>query len=377
MLIAVNTRLLLPEKLEGIGWFTHGTLSRLVKAHPEHRFVFLFDRPFDRRFIYADNVRGEVVWPPTRHPLLYRLWFEHRLPAVLRRLKADLFLSPDGFLSTRVPDSLPQVAVMHDLNFEHYPQDLPPAYSRYYRTWFPRFAQKAARIITVSGYSKQDIVERYGVPADRIDVAYNGVGEVFTPLSAAERATARQRFTGGAPYIVCVGSLHPRKNVARLLEAFDRVAEHDPQVKLLIVGARMFKDAQMERVLGAMRHRERAVFAGRLAHADLRLALGGAELLAYVSYFEGFGIPVAEAMRCGVPVVAANATSLPEVAGDAALYCDPFNVEDIARALRTMLGDAPLRQRAIAAGLERAQRYDWERTAEAVWATLERVMPRR
>ena len=90
MLIAVNTRLLLPEKLEGIGWFTHGTLSRLVKAHPEHRFVFLFDRPFDRRFIYADNVRGEVVWPPTRHPLLYRLWFEHRLPAVLRRLKADL-----------------------------------------------------------------------------------------------------------------------------------------------------------------------------------------------------------------------------------------------------------------------------------------------
>lgn len=255
--------------------------------------------------------------------------------------------------------------------------DATARHSRYYRTWFPRFARKAARIITVSGYSKQDIVARYGVPADRIDVAYNGVGDVFTPLGAAERATARQRFTGGAPYIVCVGSLHPRKNVARLLEAFDRVAGHDPEVKLLIVGARMFKDAHMERVLGAMQHRERAVFAGRLAHADLRLALGGAQLLAYVSYFEGFGIPVAEAMRCGVPVVAANATSLPEVAGDAALYCDPFDVADIARALRTMLTDEPLRQRAIAAGLERAKRYDWDRTAEIVWRTMERVMPRR
>ncbi len=96
-----------------------------------------------------------------------------------------------------------------------------------------------------------------------------------------------------------------------------------------------------------------------------------------MSYFEGFGIPVAEAMRCGVPVVAANATSLPEVAGDAAVYCDPFNVDDIARALRTLLADEPLRQRCITAGLERAERYDWERTAATVWSTLERVMPRR
>ncbi len=372
MRIAVNTRLLLPDKLEGIGWFAHESLKRIVKAHPEHRFIFLFDRAFDKRFIYAENVEGVVIPPPTRHPLLYRLWFEHMLPRALRRHKADVFISPDGFLSTRT--SIPQLAVMHDLNFEHYPDDLPAAYSRYYRTWFPRFAKKAARIATVSGYSKQDIVARYGISADRVDVVYNGVGDIFSPLTDAEKRSTRERFTDGAPYLVCVGAMHRRKNLANTFAAFDRSAESDPVIKLLIVGERMFKDARMERAYSSMTHKDRVVFAGRLGQADLRLALGGSMALVYASYFEGFGIPVAEAMRCGVPVIAANATSLPEVAGEAAVYCEPFDVEDIARAMRSVVQDEALRTRLIAAGIERAQRYTWNRTAEGLWASIERMI---
>ncbi len=368
MRIAINTRLLLPDKLEGIGWFTHESLRRIVKAHPEHRFIFLFDRPFDQRFIYAENVEGVVVPPPTRHPLLYRIWFEWMLPRALRRLQADLFVSPDGFLSTRT--AVPQLAVMHDLNFEHYPSDLPAAYSHYYRTWFPRFARKAARIVTVSEFSKQDIITRYQVQADRIDVVYNGVGDIFSPLSTDERTTAMERFTHGRPYLVCVGSLHPRKNTANLLAAFDRLAANVADVQLLIVGERMFQDARMERVLAGMKHADRVVFAGRLGQADLRLAMGAAVALAYVSYFEGFGIPVAEAMKCGVPVIAAKATSLPEVAGDAAVYCDPFDPADIARAMRSVLDDAALRAWLIDTGLERVQRYTWDRTAEGLWASI-------
>lgn len=370
--IAINTRLLLPEKLEGIGWFTHESLRRIVKAHPEHRFIFIFDRPFDRRFIYEENVEGVVVPPPTRHPLLYRIWFEWMLPRALRRNKADLFVSPDGFLSTRT--GIPQLAVMHDLNFEHYPADLPLAYSRYYRSWFPRFAKKAARIVTVSEFSKLDIMTHYQVEPDRIDVVHNGVGDIFTPLSKAERTTAMDRFTKGRPYLVCVGSLHPRKNTANLLAAFDLLAADVPGVHLLIVGERMFLDARMERVLAGMKHADRVVFAGRLGQADLRLAMGAAVALAYVSYFEGFGIPVAEAMKCGVPVIAARATSLPEVAGDAAVYCDPFDPADIARAMRNVLEDAALRDRLIATGLERVQRYTWDRTAAGLWASIEKMI---
>ena len=235
-------------------------------------------------------------------------------------------------------------------------------------------AKKAARIATVSAFSKQDIVARYGIAADRVDVVHNGVGDIFSPLSETEKHATRERFTGGQRYLVCVGAMHRRKNLANTFTAFDRLAKEVPDIKLLIVGERMFKDETMEQAYTAMKHRGRVLFAGRLGQADLRLALGASTALVYASYFEGFGIPVAEAMKCGVPVIAANATSLPEVAGDAAVYCDPFSVEDITRAIRTVVTDEALRLRLIAAGLERAQRYTWDRTAEGLWASIERVL---
>ncbi|MBL0036776.1 MAG: glycosyltransferase family 4 protein [Flavobacteriales bacterium] len=372
MRIAVNTRLLLADKLEGIGWFAHETLSRITKAHPEHTFLFLFDRPYDPRFVYGPNVIPIVVPPPTRHPLLYRLWFGLMVPRILRKHKADLFLSPDGFLS--LSTDVPQLSVMHDLNFEHYPEDLPAAYSRYYRSFFPRFAQKAARIVTVSEFSKQDIVKHYAVPDERIDVVHNGVSAVYAPLVVEEQRLVREQRTGGAPYLICVGSMHARKNVARLLLAFDRIAAEQPALRLVFVGEQMFHDPRMEEAWAQVKHKDRVVFTGRLGQKELRRTLGAAMALVYVSYFEGFGIPVAEAMKCGVPVVCANATSLPEVAGDAALYCDPFNVDDIAQAMRTITSDPSLRERLSAAGLQRAERYTWDRTAEGLWASVERMM---
>ncbi|MFT3886468.1 MAG: glycosyltransferase family 1 protein [Flavobacteriales bacterium] len=372
MVIAVNTRLLLPGKLEGIGWFTHETLARIVRAHPEHRFIFLFDRPFDPKFIYAPNVEGSVLFPPTRHPLLYRLWFNWLLPRRLKALQADAFISPDGFLALK--SHVPTLAVLHDINFEHHPGDMPKAYADYYRSHFPRFARHATRLATVSDYSRQDIVRTYGIPQERIDVVHNGVGEVYRPLSAAEEQEAVQEFTGGHPYVICIGSLNPRKNIARLLQAFDLLLERHPSdLRLLVVGERMWHDERMERAWKDMRHPNRVIFTGRLQQQRLHRALGGATALAFVSYFEGFGIPVAEAMRCGVPVVAANATSLPEVAGDAAHYCDPFNVDDIARALHDVTTDTTLQQQLSAKGIARAERFTWERAATDLWKSFERM----
>lgn len=372
MRIAVNTRLLLADKLEGIGWFTHEILRRIVVAHPEHEFLFLFDRAFDKRFLYARNVTPVVMWPPTRHPLLYRLWFDHLLPRKLKALKADAFISPDGFLSLHSP--VPALAVIHDLNFEHYPEDLPRAYRDYYRSYFPRFAHHAARLATVSEFSRRDIANRYDVDEGRIDVVYNGVGELFGPLDEAGKAAARERFTQGAPYFICVGSLHPRKNIARLLLAFDQLlAQHRCDLRLLVVGERMWWDERMEQAWRQVKHQDRVVFTGRLGQEQLRSALGGAHALAFVSYFEGFGIPVAEAMRCGVPVVAAETTCLPEIAGDAAHYCDPFSVADISRALFDVWSDHALHDQLRAAGLKRSMRYTWEKAAEALWASFGRM----
>lgn len=372
MRIAVNTRLLLPDKLEGIGWFTHETMRSIVRAHPEHEFLFLFDRKYDERFVYAPNVKPVVMWPPTRHPWLYRIWFDHLLPRKLKSLKADAFISPDGFLALGSP--VPTLAVIHDLNFEHHPEDLPKKYSEYYRNYFPRFARHAARLATVSEFSRRDIATRYEVDPNHIDVVYNGVGDVFAPLDNAAKQQARDRFTKGAPYFICVGSLHPRKNIARLLLAFDQLlSTHPSELRLLIVGERMWRDERMEQAWNQLKHQDRVIFTGRLGQEDLHSALGSAHALAFTSYFEGFGIPVAEAMRCGVPVVAAEATCLPEIAGDAAHYCDPFSVADIARALLEVWSDHELWEQLRTAGLKRSARYTWDKAAESLWASFERM----
>ena len=130
MIIAVNTRLLLPEKLEGIGWFTRETLSRITNDHPEHQFLFIFDRPYADEFIFSGNITPIVLSPPTRHPILWFIWFELQIPRILRKYKADLFFSPDGYLSlnTRVR----QLAAIHDINFAHRPKDLPWLKAKYY-----------------------------------------------------------------------------------------------------------------------------------------------------------------------------------------------------------------------------------------------------
>src|SRR5262245_6511853 len=155
MNIAVNTRMLLKGRLDGIGTFSYETLKRITAQHPEHRFIFLFDRPYDPSFVFGSNVTPLNLFPPARHPLLYTWWFEYSVPKALRNIQADVFLSPDGFLSTRT--GVPTLAVIHDINFEHYPKDMPGAYRNYYRTWFPRFARKATRIATVSEFSKKDL----------------------------------------------------------------------------------------------------------------------------------------------------------------------------------------------------------------------------
>ena len=148
--IAVNTRLLIKNKLEGIGWFSYETLKRITRAHPEHQFYFLFDRPFDESFVFGSNVTPIVIRPQARHPILFYLWFEKSIPRALKKINPDLFMSTDGYLS--LSTTTPSLPVIHDLNFEHYPEQLPFLVRKYYKHYFPRFARKAARIATVSEF---------------------------------------------------------------------------------------------------------------------------------------------------------------------------------------------------------------------------------
>ena len=373
MKIAVNTRLLIRNKLEGIGWFTFESLKRITIQHPEHHFYFIFDRAFDPEFIFSGNITPIILTPQARHPLLFHIWFEYSLPPVLARLKPDIFLSPDGYLSLK--SNVRSLAVIHDLNFEHYPEDLPYWVRTYYRHYFPRFALKAARIATVSEFSKQDIIAQYGVPADKIDVVYDGSNELYRPLSEEEKLNVRNKYSGGSPYFLFIGSLHPRKNLINLFSAFDLFREKDPsRTKLIIAGAKQWWTKDIKNAFARMKFREEVIFYGHMNIGELCGLLGGALAMTYVSYFEGFGIPIIEAFRCETPVITANVTSMPEVAGDAALLVDPFNPEAIADAMSQISRNESLRNELILRGKNRKARFTWERTASLLWESIEKTI---
>ncbi len=368
MKIAVNTRLLLKNKLEGIGWVAYETLSRMVKDHPEVEFYFIFDREPDPMFIFGDNVKPIVLFPQARHPFLFIWFFEFSVTKALKKIKPDLFFSPDGYLSLR--SDVPQVAQFHDLNFEHFPKDMPKIHLWHYKKYFPKFARKAKRIVTVSEFSKQDIVDCYGVDSQKIDVAYNGVNEIFKPLPETEIMEIRGKYSGGFPYFMFVGSLHPRKNLARLFSAFDRFKSYNRNdVKLVIVGEKRWWTEPIQRAYDAMSCKDDVVFVGRLSAEDLHRVTAAALASVYVSYFEGFGIPILEAFKCDTPVITSNVTSMPEVAKDAALLVDPFNEDSIAKAMIKVLDDK-VRERLIEKGRERAKDFSWDKAAEDIWNSL-------
>lgn len=353
--------------MEGFGWYSYETLKRITRAHPEHQFIFFFDRPFDPKFVFAKNVEPVVLHPQARHPILFKIWFNYSVARALKKYKADLFFSPDGYLSLKT--AIPQIGVIHDLNFEHYPKDLPKSALRYLRTYFPLFARKAAHLLTVSDFSKQDISRIYKIDSSKITVAHNGASEVFKPVSNVEKHLIRDEFTGGLPYIVFVGALHPRKNLVRLLLAFDQFKKETlSETKLLIVGENLWRSKKLN--LPEMQFKGDVVFTGHQSPEKLALLVASAKFMAFVSYFEGFGIPIVEAMQAGCPVLAGDKTSLPEVAGDAALYCNPFDVADIARGITELDKNESLREALIQKGLERSKKFSWNFTAEKIGEVL-------
>ncbi len=365
MKVAINARMLIRGKLEGLGWYTHEVSRRLVDRHPEWTVYLLFDRPFSRDFVFGPSVRPLLIPPPARHPWLWHIWFEYALPLAFRRLRPDIFFSPDGYLSVRA--RVPTAMVLHDLAYLHYPEHLPERVRRYYRRHVPRFVGRADALLTVSDYSRRDIAAHFGLSPDGIRITGNGVRPGFRPLSAPEKQAARRRYAQGKPYFLYLGAIRPRKNVARLIRAYDQYRQANPsEEKLVLAGATGWKSEPVQRALRNARHRADILLPGYMEEAEVPLLLGGATALCYVSLFEGFGLPLLEAMEAEVPILTSTTSSLPEVAGPAGLCVDPADSQAIARGLQRLSREPGLRESLIAAGRRRRQAFSWERATDVV-----------
>lgn len=372
MNIAVNTRLLLKDKLEGIGQFSYESLKRITQSHPEHHFYFIFDRKFDPFFVFSDNITPVVAHPQARHPYLWYLFFEHGIPFQLRKIKPDMFLSTDGWIPTHL--EVPVVNVIHDLNFVHNPEFVPPVVRRYYQRFFHKFAQKATRIATVSEFSKQDISKQFNVPADKIDVVYSGGNQLYKPLSETEQISVKEQFTNGCDFFLFIGLIHKRKNLTNIFKAYDEFrTHHDSNTKLVVVGNKKWWAGEIEDTYNSLIHKDDVLMTGYLPTEEVVKLTASAKALVYPSLFEGFGLPIVDSFNTHTPVITSDVSSMPEIAGDAALIVDPHSPSAIANAMEKISFDEGLRKQLICKEIERKNRFTWDETANLLWNSIEKA----
>jgi len=371
MVIAVNTRFLIKGQLEGCGYFIQETFKILSRRYPQHQFYFLFDRPFNQEFIFSENVHPVVVSPPARIPVLWKVWFDVMIPRELKKIGADVFVSPDGFCSlhTRVPQCL----VVHDLAFLHQPSSYKKIHVTYLKRYMPRFLKKAAAIATVSEFSKNDLVKQYRLNPSAISVVYNGVRSIFGSTEM-NREMIKIKYTEGMEYFIYVGAIQPRKNLVQLLKAFSVFKKRmQSNMKLVFAGRMAWKNETFVELLKSYKYRHDVLFTDYLPEKELADLMAASYALVYPSLFEGFGVPVLEAMKSGVPVLTSENSSMQEIAGDAGLYFDPNNFNDMADKMMMVYKDEILRSGMTARGKQRAEIFSWEHTSELLWDAINRA----
>ena len=373
MKIAVNTRFLLPDQLEGYGYFVHETFSRITQAHPEHEFIFIFDRPYHSRFIYSENITPVVVTPAARHPLLWKLWFDLKVPSALKKYGANVFVSTDGFCSLNT--NVPQCVVVHDLSFLHFPSFIKKSHLFFYRHFTGKFLTKAKSIATVSEFSKKDIIDHYNIDEKKIDVVFSAAKDIFQPVSLKVKEETRKQYTEGKEFFLHTGAIHPRKNLENLLKAFSIFKKRQQSsLKLVLAGRLAWKYDSLIEKLKTYKYRNDVVLLNYVNEDALAKLTASAYALVYPSFFEGFGVPVLEAMQCGVPVITSTGSSMQEIAHDAALYADPCNYLDLAEKMMHLYKDETLHTTLIQKATSIASQYTWDHTANLLWLSIQKAL---
>jgi glycosyltransferase involved in cell wall biosynthesis len=364
MLIGLDISRLAVAKRTGTEQYTWALLGALGQLDRHNRYRLYCNHPPASLPSLPDTFALRSI-------LLPRLWTHGRLSLEMIMHAPDVLFVPAHALP--IINAPRSVVTIHDLGYIYHPE----AHTfgqRVYHSVFTRLsARRATNIIAISHATERDLQHHYRIPADKIHVVYHGVDPRFRPLRQRQVTQVLQRYGLEAPYLLFVSTIQPRKNVARLIEAFARACRvlGDRRLELVLAGRRGWLTEQIERRAGELGIADAVRFVGYVADDDLPALLNGA--LAYVtpSLYEGFGMTVLEAQACGTPVLASNVSALPEVVGDAGLLVDPHDVAAIANGIVQLVSDDVLRAQLRERGLHHAARWTWERTARQTLAVLE------
>jgi len=357
--------------MEGIARYTYETSKRLILNNPDIEFHFLFDRSFDNSFIFGDNVIPHVIFSQSRHPILWHWWFEYSLPKFFSKNKIDVFYSPDMYLSLKA--QVPTLYVSHDLNYLHYPQGLKSSHLKFYKKYMPKYHKAADKIIAVSEATKADVINHFDLNQNKIEVAGNALPGSIKRIESDKQIELRKKLTKGSPYFCYVGSLHPRKNVKNLIVAYDLFrSQVTSRVKLVLYGRMAWKTSDIISQYENSKFKSDIIFADTQAFTVSEV-LSASTGLCYISKFEGFGIPILEAFECQTPVITSNISSMPEVAGDAALLVNPNSTKEIMEAMILLVKDQALANSLISKGKEQLRKYSWDKTAKTIFENLTQI----
>lgn len=368
----------LAPPLTGIGRYTHA-LATGLKQHPEIESL---------RYVTATGLINDVNplldCPSTTSrarrgvplkPLARRVHAMRRNWRLKRSLAAccdHVYHAPNYMLT---PFAGPSVSTVHDLSHINHPEFHPANRIAFFNKEFPRTLRQATHFITVSEFVRQEMIQLLGVAPERVTVVYNGVYRSYRPRSHAELGPVLEKYgLVGTPYLLVVATLEPRKNLERLLDAFDRLpARLRERHPLVLVGRRGWHNEELDRRLARFQARGQARHLGYIPEQELPLIYAGSHAFAFPSIYEGFGIPIIEAMASGVPVLTSDSSAMPEVAGGAALLTPPDDVEVMTSALERLLDDPQLRHDLATRGMERASLFSWQRCVEETVAVYRKI----
>lgn len=373
-IIAINAWILRNLNIDGIGNFTIQTTQNLAKINPKQIFYVLTDWNYSTSyFTEYPNIKIKKIFPPRRHPFLYIFFMEIVLPIYLLYNKIDVFIGMDGMLS--LLSSKKQIAVIHDLNFFHYPRNLPFRNRLFYNIFYPLYAKKSKSIITVSEFTKQDIIKSYKINPNKITVVYCAAKSIFHPVSEMEKRNIKIKHTSGKPFFIFIGSIHPRKNLENTIKAFAIfLKKANKDFKLILVGNFLWNNKKIFNLIDHLKINNHVLIKGRLTDSETNDLLASAEALIFMSYFEGFGIPILEAFSTETPVICSNTTSINEISENAALKAPPNNPEEISEKMLQLTNSNELRKELVKKGTIRNKDFSWEKTAELLYKDCQKYI---
>jgi glycosyltransferase involved in cell wall biosynthesis len=363
----------------GIGRYTREIIQALAKVDSENEY-HLYSAKRPKETPIPDPLPTGPNFSYHEAPLserwLYRIWYRLNLPIPVQWITGslDLLHSPD-FVLPPLRDNIPSLLTIHDLSFVHFPETFTDSLVSYLNNVVPRSIEAASHILADSESTKNDLLAIWGVAPEKISVLYSGVNSLFRPVTDDHvQETTRQKYgIGDKPYLLTVGTVQPRKNYQLLVRAFKTISQSHSH-NLVVVGAMGWLHEQLLEEIEKQGLSNRVVLTGFVDDSDLPSLYSGATLFLFPSLYEGFGLPILEAMACGVPVIASNVSSLPEVAGEAAVLLSPIDEVGWADKMHQLLADASLRTRLVAAGFIQAQEFTWKNSAAQLLAIYKQLL---